>query len=221
MKTATAPAPPAAKPGIKKVNFGAIATATTKKPGTEYPVLPDDDHGTVAALVTKIAAATDELDALEGALAIDKAELRSLATPFYFERNHDLHEVPSSVEARNADGKNVLVAFQNRYAQCADDAPVIAVLGDERAARYFRQSFELKIAGDAIPDAEVEPLLAEMQELFARHNAGAALTAKAIIKPTADFHIARHSVLTVEENMALEKIVPIVVQIKTKGRKAA
>lgn len=184
-------------------------------------MLPDDADGTVAALVTKITAAVEELDALEGALEIDKAELRSFATPFYFQRNHDLHDAPSSVEARNAEGRNVLVAFQNRYAQCADDAPVIALLGDERTARFFRQAFELKIVGDLIPEAEVEPLLAEMQELFARHNAGAALTAKAIIKPTADFHAARHSALTVEENLQLERIVPIVVMVKTKGRKAA
>ena len=38
--------------------------------------------------------------------------------------------------------------------------------------------------GDLIPDAEVEGLIAELQEVFARHNAGPALSAKAVFKPT-------------------------------------
>ena len=111
----------------------------------------------------------------------------------------------------------MLIGFQNRYAECKDDAPIIELLG-ERATRYFRQAFALKIEGDKVPEDAVEPLLAELQELFARLEAGAALTCKAIIKPTTDFHTARHSQLTVEENMDLEKISPLVAQVKTKGR---
>ena len=68
----------------------------------------------------------------------------------------------------------------------------------EHAARYFKQSFELKIKGDLIPDAAVEPLLAELQELFARHGASAALSAKATIKPTKEFHTARHTLFSVD-----------------------
>ena len=63
----------------------------------------------------------------------------------------------------------------------------IGRLAGEHAARYFKQSFELKIKGDVIPEAAVEPLLAELQELFARHGASAALSAKATIKPTKEF----------------------------------
>ncbi|MEA3210947.1 MAG: hypothetical protein QOE70_4004 [Chthoniobacter sp.] len=72
MKTASTPkAAPAAPPaGIKKVNLAGIATATAKKTATVYPLLPDDADGTVDALVTKITAAADELDALEGALEL-------------------------------------------------------------------------------------------------------------------------------------------------------
>lgn len=217
--TTTSPAPAdAPATGIKKFNFGGIAAAAPKKPaGKEYPLLPDDDDGTVADLVTRILTEQEQLDALEGSIEIHKAELRSLATPFYFDRNHGLHEVPSSVEARNKDGKSVLVAFQNRYTQVSDDGPINELLG-ERAGRYFRQKFEVKINGDLIPAAAVEPLMAELQEVFLRHEAAGALAFKAIIAPTADFHTARHSQLTVEENLAMEKIIPIVAQVKTKGR---
>jgi hypothetical protein len=85
-----------------------------------------------------------------------------------------------------------------------------------RAPRFFKQSFELKIKGDAIPDAAVEPLLAELQALFARHGASAALSAKATIKPTKEFHTARHTLFSVEQNFELDKVVPIIGSVKTK-----
>ena len=79
-----------------------------------------------------------------------------------------------------------------------------------RAAQYFRQSFALKIDGTKIPEAAVEPLLGELQELFARHGASDALTATQGIAPTKDFHTARHTVLSIEENAALERVCPII-----------
>ena len=115
-----------------------------------------------------------------------KAELIAVAKPFYFTHHHGQHAVASSVEARSADGKVVRVGISNSYRGTSDE-PAITRLAGEHAARYFKQSFELKIKGDVIPEAAVEPLLAELQELFARHGASAALSAKATIKPTKEF----------------------------------
>jgi len=49
-----------------------------------------------------------------------------------------------------------------------------------------------KIKNDLIPEAAAEEIIGELQALFARHNAGAALSAKAVFKPTKEFHTARH-----------------------------
>jgi hypothetical protein len=43
-----------------------------------------------------------------------------------------------------------------------------------------------------IPEAATEENIGELQALFARHNAGAALSAKAVFKPTKEFHTARN-----------------------------
>ena len=107
------------------------------------------------------------------------------------------------------------VGFANSY-RGTNDEPAITRLAGEHAARFFKQSFELKIKGDAIPEAAVEPLLAELQELFARHGASAALSAKATIKPTKEFHVARHTLFSVEQNFELDKVVPIIASVKTK-----
>ena len=227
MATKTAPAPAAATaagnpppaPGIKKLNLGGIAAKSTDKKATVYPAIPDPS-GDVAALTSDIIAETREFEALEGSLKLKKAELRALAQPFFFGHLHGKADIPSSVEAtgKNADEK-ILVSFQKRYSAIADETPLIEAIGPERTAQFFRQSFELKIDGDKIPADAAEGLINDIQALFAGANATEALTAKAVIKPTDDFHIARHTALTVEENLAVELICPIIAMINTKGRK--
>jgi hypothetical protein len=49
-------------------------------------------------------------------------------------------------------------------------------------AAFVNQS--IKIQGDLIPEAAAEEIIGELQALFARHNAGAALSAIPVFKPT-------------------------------------
>jgi hypothetical protein len=218
MPTTTAePKAPAKAAGLKKVNLGGIATKSSSKTKTEYPVLPDP-NGDVAKLVADIRRETAEMEALEGSLDIKKAELRGQAQEYYFEHYSGKHDIASSIEAR-ADNEAVLVSFTSRYKTITDEASLIDTIGEDRTARFFRQSFELKVDGDKIPESEAETLIEELSALFARFNAGDALTAKSVIKPTAEFHTARHTALSVDENRAVDLICPIIASVKTKGRK--
>lgn len=211
MTTTTAPA-------IKKINLGGIAAkkADTK---TSYPQLPDS-CGDVAKLTSDIINEQRDMEALDASVKIKKMELKTLAQDFFFNHLHGKHDIPSSVEAiGTTPDEKVLVTFQNRYSAIADESPIIEVLGEELTAQFFRQSFELKIDGDKIPADSAESLIMAVQALFAEYNASEALTAKAVIKPTAEFHTARHTALSVDENLAVERVCPIVAMIKTKGRK--
>ena len=100
--------------------------------------------------------------------------------------------VASSVEAKAGD-KLLRVGFSNSYRGTTDDAAILRVTG-EKGAAFFKQSFELKNKGDLIPKAAAEEIIGELQALFARHNAGAALSAKAVFKPTKEFHTIRHRI---------------------------
>jgi hypothetical protein len=71
-------------------------------------------------------------------------------------------------------------------------------------AAFFEQSFELKIKGDLIPESAAEEIIGELQALFARHNVGAALSAKAVFKPTKEFYTARHTLYSAEEIMEID-----------------
>jgi hypothetical protein len=210
-----APAVPAPKEaGLKKFNLGGIAAKpATGKPVKTYPVLPDPD-GQIAELVGSILERAAQVEALEGALELDKSELIVLAKQFYFAHYSGQMAVASSVEARNGE-KVVRVGFSNSYRGTSDDAAILRVSG-EKGAKFFKQSFELKIKGDLIPEASVEPLIGELQELFTRHNAGAALSAKAVFKPSKEFHTARHTLFSPDENLAIDKVVPISASVKTK-----
>ena len=46
----------------------------------------------------------------------------------------------------------------------SDDSAIVRAVGEE-GARFFKQWFELKIKGDLIPEAAVEELIGELQEL--------------------------------------------------------
>jgi hypothetical protein len=223
MPTTTAPKQAPAKaagdsPKIKKLSLGGIATKSASKTKTAYPVLPDPS-GDTAKLVADILSETAELEAISGSLDIKKAELRGAAQEFYFEHYQGKHDIASSIEAHATNGDAVLVSFQSRYKAIPDESPIIETIGEDRTARFFRQSFELKVDGDKIPEASAEDLIAELQELFARFNATDALSAKSVIKPTSDFHTARHTALSVDENRAVDLVCPIVAAVKTKGRK--
>jgi hypothetical protein len=208
---------PAAKTGIKKLNLGGIATKT-EKTATEYPQLPASDD--LARLVTDYLDEARELESIEGSLEIKKAELKSIAQGFYFEHLHGKLDIPSSVEAKGTKpDQTIIVSFANRYKMLTDETPIIEAIGAERTGQFFRQAFELKVDGDKIPADVAEELIGEIQALFAKHNATEALSAKAVIKPTSDFHVARHSQLSVSENIAVDGICPIVAMVKTKGRR--
>lgn len=200
---------------LKKVSFGKIATKKDETK-TAYPVMPDPS-GQVAQIAARILERTEQFEALKGALETDKAELKFMVAPHYFAVNHGRHEVPSSVAVNSPKGE-VLVTFQNRYSQLPDESALLPILGDA-CGTHFRQSFELKIKGDKLPSDKTQELLDRLQNLFAEFGATDALEVREGVKPVETFHAQRHLLLSPEQNLALEQVVPIIAMIKTKGRR--
>ena len=206
---------PAPKPALKKFSLPkAAAKADTK---TAYPMYPDatGQGAVLAATITKQSA---EFDALEGSLKANKAELQGMCLPAYYQLNQGKHEIPSSIAVKHAEGE-VLITYQNRYKAMPDEAAVEALLGPDLTARYFRQSFELKVDGDLLPERTAQDLLDRLMALFEEFQCPAALESKACVKPVKEFHTARHIVLTPEQNLALNELCPLIPMTKTKGRK--
>jgi hypothetical protein len=141
-----APSAPAA--GLKWINLAGIATkSATTKAAKAYPLLPDAD-GQVAALVEGILEKSEQLEAIEGALEIEKAELIAIAKPFYFAHHAGQMAVASSIEAQSG-SKTIRVGFSKSYRGTSEDSAIVRAVGEE-GARFFKQSLELKIKGDLI-----------------------------------------------------------------------
>ncbi len=67
-----------------------------------------------------------------------------------------------------------------------------------------------------IPEATAEEIIGGLHALFARHDAAAALSAKAVFKPTKEFHTAHHTMYSAEENMEIDKVMSVAASVKTK-----
>lgn len=210
---AAMPATPAAKSGVKKLAFGKL---TVKKEDTKtaYPVYA---HPEAAVIAARIKTRKAEIKALEGAIQTDKADLKQSVGLFYFQVNHGKTDVPSSISVPS-DAGEVLVSYTNRYSNIEDDSPIVAILGAERTEKYFRQTNEIKIACDQVPGDCAQEFVDELTLLLEKYKAVEAAATSSSIKPIKEFHTARHTALTVEENLALEGVIPIVTAVKTEGR---
>jgi hypothetical protein len=121
-----APVAPAA--GLKRINLAGISTkAPAAKAAKTYPLLPDSD-GQVAALVNGIVEKAEQLEAIEGALEIEKAELIAIAKPFYFAHHAGQMAVASSVEPKS-DEHTIRVGFSNSYRGTSDDGAIRRISG--------------------------------------------------------------------------------------------
>jgi hypothetical protein len=199
---------------LRKLSFGAMAPKK-EKVRASYPVLPDP-NGQLAVMAARIIERTTQIEALEGSLALDKAELKTLATPFYFAQANGKVEVGSSINVLSPAGE-VLISFPNRYGRLESESVLLPILG-EQTAQFFRQAFTLEIDGDKLPADNAQELLDQLQQLFARYHAAEALKVKEGIKPVPDFHTVRHTALRPEQNLALNQLCPIIAMIKTKAR---
>jgi hypothetical protein len=200
---------------LRKIRFGAISKK--KESGkADVPVIPDP-NGQLAVLAARIIERHSQVESLGGELDLDKAELKTLITPFYFRHCSGKIDIPSSIAVRSPGG-HVTVVFQNRYAKLESEEPLVPVLG-ANANKYFRQAFTLEIDGDKLPSERVQGLIDELQELFSKHDATEALKVRDSIKSVPEFHTIRHTVLRPEQNLALDQVCPIISMVKPQAGK--
>ena len=207
---------PVARKGLKRVSLGGIAKKEADSTAAKYPVFPDET-GAAAELAARIASRSELFDALKSALETDKAELsRVLIRPWYLAHYHRKADAPSSVlvnwtaeatEAGQAAATgNVRVTVKEQYYSFATEDAFIPVLGEDLVAKYFRQSFELKVDGDKLPSDRAGELVSNLQDLFAKYGCSDALEAKECVVPVDNFKALRFAELELAQSLALENV---------------
>jgi len=212
MKTKT-PTAPTKSLGISTIGVLAGLTKPTKTTAKTYPVIPDPDQ-TIAVMADLLADEIDQFKALEASVSTLKAELTSLGRQQFYTANRGKAEPSSSVEARGATS-TILISFQNRYPGSASPEAIVKLIGGDDAARYFRQSFSLKIDGDKLPEDLAETIIQEISAVLASHNCAEALSAKAVICPNGEYHTARHK-FDPATNLELDRLVSPVAVVRIK-----
>jgi hypothetical protein len=199
------------------ISVAGVAPPTTKRGGKEYPVLPDPDKR-YAALAARAKLNKELIDVAEGAYKQDKAALEAASLPFWVDSCIGRSDPPSSV-AILSDSGEVLLTFQEKFTAAGTTEQVTQLVGPQLVAQYFEQQWDLKIDGSQLPATPAtQALVNQVVALFTQAGLGAALQFKSVVKPRKGFNKLRHTLLNRESNLALNRLLPIQAQLKTKGR---
>lgn len=197
-----------------RINLSAIGKKAEKKEN-KYPLLATDRAKELATIITS---QTEEFEQLKADLDINKAELRSIATPAYFAACNGKTDIPSSMAVPTNDDHQVLVTFTSRYKTPTSAEAIAELLGD-KASEFLKPRFVLELDSEKIPQQIQQEVVDAIVGLLGSYGCGDAITAKEVLAPTEAFHTARHTLFTTDENLKIEGIMPMTVAVKTKGRK--
>jgi hypothetical protein len=188
------------------INLTGFTTTTEKKKKTEKPIIPCP-----AEAVTSFVEAKASFESAEGVLKATKGILLEHASQEFWKLNNQRvsqgHEPASTAEML---GDNVIarITCARIYPVVTDTAPLVSIVGEQVAQKGFRQTFDFKVEGAKIPATHAQTFVDGLRELVAKCGAGEAVTIKAGLLPTEQFHTERHKLLTPEQNMALQAVCP-------------
>lgn len=203
---------------FQKIDTGkAAAPKASKKEDTKITVTPTPE---VVKLVDSFIRLEQKAKAFSGAVETVKAQLREVAVPDYFTKNAGQH-TPLNMTAHGTGLNEALIAFTNRYTAC-DQEQICEILADNPKALdlYFQSRLTVKVDQKALDAVSID----KKQEIADAINAmtkklglpDGLFTLNVVAAPTEAFHEARHTALSVEENLAIQDVMPCVQMVKTR-----
>jgi hypothetical protein len=206
------------------INLGSLKKAAPKDK-KEKPLLPDPD-GSFAVLVSAGITARQHVDAHELALKQTNDELGRATLSHAFALFHGRSAgIEDSFQVRTVGGK-AMVSLKNAYKVPEDLAPVVAILGEELAGKVLRKTFTISIDSDAIPEFVLQSFIDELTKLArsvdsiigtAEGTDGPvfnAISVKEKVSVVKSFHEERHTLLTPDQNLQLQAVLPCVVSVR-------
>lgn len=192
------------------LNFGGLTTQTAaKKAATNHPILTLSGEGLeLLGQYADYAPKFKELDKLVGPKGSIKAQLRPHLVAAYFRHYAGRAIEDSRCHTATEDGREVKTTFKDAYSKmCADLAALETAC--PQAVPHVHVINTLKIEFDKIPAEKQQPfvdaILAATQELEITDG----VTASECVQPKPGFHAQRTIVLSPEENIAFDEILPI------------
>jgi len=188
------------------INLAGFTTTTEKKKKTEKPIIPCP-----AEAVTSFVEAKASFESAEGVLKATKGILLEHASQEFWKLNNQRAsqgQEPASTAEMLGDNVIARITCARIYPVVTDTAPLVSIVGEQIAQKGFRQTFDFKVEGAKIPATHAQAFVDGLRDLVAKCGAGEAVTIKAGLLPTEQFHTERHKLLTPEQNMALQAVCP-------------
>lgn len=191
---------------MKNLNLQGFTTTTEKKKKTEKPVIPCP-----ADAVTEFAEAKASFESAEGVLKATKAVLLDHASKEFWKLNHERSVKglePASTAEMLGNGVTARITLARIYPVISESEVLVSIIGEQVAKENFTETFDFKVEGAKIPATQAQTFVDGLRELVAKCGAGDAVTIKAGVVPTEQFHTARHKLLTPDQNIELQKVCP-------------
>lgn len=203
-----APAPAATDP---LAFLSGISEDKPKSKRKAYPDLPDPE-GVAANLGVRTIELSDAADQLK----TNNKLLGELFLPHYFRYAHGRAEPESGMRLATKAGSVLCVATSKLLKMTSEKAldSVRAIFGGVERDMFF-WTFDLSVDSDNIPLSNQAAFVAELKTLCANH--GAKLEVKKEFKPRASFFTERHLRFNPDQNMEINRALPQVTSIKSKG----
>lgn len=200
-------APPKPSGGL---NFGGLTkTTAAKKAAPKHPTLTLSGEGLeLLGQYADRAPQFKELDKLVGSKGSIKAQLRPHIVAAYFHYYAGRPIEDSRCHTATEDNREVKLTFKDAYSkQCTNlDQLLIDV---PSVAPHVHVVNTLKIEFDKIPAEKQQPFVDAILTAASELEITEGITASECVQPKPGFHAQRTIILTPEENLAFDQVIPI------------
>ena len=177
----------------------------------DYPALPDPD-GTASMLGRR----TLDLAESSEQLKANNKLLGDTFLPHWFKYASGKSEPESGMRLDTGSGAILCVASSRLLKMTTEKAldSVRAIFGGVEKSMFF-WTFDLSVDSDNIPVANQPAFVGELRALCLKH--GAKLEVAKELKPRPSFFTERHVRFDPDQNMEINRAMPLITSIKTKG----
>jgi hypothetical protein len=192
---------------MKKIDLGGVKTSAVST-RSSLPVVEITDDGT-RQLLEQFALVNPQFKTFKNQSETLSKQLAPRIKALYFSRFAGV-EAESSTLLAVAGGRSIKLTTKNSYSKTVlDEAGLIAAIGQPLTGKYFRQATVLKLDLDKCPEDKQEAFATRVLALAQELGVTDAVSATQCIQPVAGFHVARTTLLTAEQNIALDAVLPI------------
>ncbi len=191
---------------IKKLDMSGISAAP-KSARSAHPIVTVDSE--TESLLEQFVVINPQFKTLKNQSETISKQLAPRIKDVFFHKYAGVAPESSTMLVR-VGASTVKLTVKNAYSSmCSDEAALVKAIGAELAAEHFRQATTISLDLDKVPDSKQEEFAARVIAIAQELEVTDAVSAKQCIKPKAGFHEARTSLLSPEQNLALDSVLPI------------